>query len=63
MHEQKNKIKGYLTGSKCMVKISGMSFNKRCEIFPLSNSNNDFINLWMKQKIKVNLQKKKIERL
>ena len=45
-----------------MVQIDELSFKNKCEMFQFFNSNIDFINIWIKQLIKINLQKKKINK-
>ena len=37
MYEQKKKMKRYLIGLKLMVKINGLHFKKKCEIFQKTN--------------------------
>ena len=63
MYELKNKMKRYLIGLKFTVKINGLNFKKKCEMFQATNLNIGFINIWIKRQIKATLQKKKIIKL
>ena len=49
MSEQKKKMTRYLIGLICMVKINGLNFKKKCEMFQATNLNSGFINNWIKQ--------------